>query len=514
MYSFSFLALFFAGSQLLGQDSNKKLQPPDAATAAKARAEVQEVFGPLSERAKSAAAKKEVAERMHAAANDAKEAPAVRWVLYALARDTFASAGDLTLALKTFDEQAQLFAVARLELIADSADKLAKGATAANSKPLLDIIYAGAEDAVEADDFKTAVRLLNIGLTIARKNTKDDATIHRFELEWKHTGELQKSFEGAKSEEERGKFYCFRKGDWTRGMPFLAKSQNEGLAAVAKKDMTKPADANDQVSLADAWFDLAEKANADDKKGMLRRAYWWYWQCVEAVSGLNKAKVEQRMKAAIDASAIPDSERATYRTKTVGCNGGSAFEDLPNPRTRLVGLLVHSISPNGTRYIHAIQPIYQNAEGKRFRGKGYGSQSGDEALIEAKPGYMVSGLVIHANDGVINGINGLQVKFVPIVPGTAKKPYSSNWAGGTTGGESTLEMAGKKIVGVYGRSGSNVDCLGLIFGDRAIAAFDNKIRSRRRIVRKQPPGRRPVRIAQAGRPTPTSLSASYSFRNS
>jgi hypothetical protein len=153
-------------------------------------------------------------------------------------------------------------------------------------------------------------------------------------------------------------------------------------------------------------------------------------------------------------------DQAFFTTDAFGGKGGNPFEDLPGGRAQLVGLMVHALSANGARYIHAIQPIYQDATGKRFRGKTYGDPSGDAALLEAKEGFVVSSLSVRYSGTVVNG---LQLKFEPIAG--EKEPYSSAWAGGNGQQDVTLEMSGKKLVGVFGRSGSNVDSLGAIFSD-------------------------------------------------
>jgi len=55
-----------------------------------------------------------------------------------------------------------------------------------------------------------------------------------------------------------GRFYCFTKGDWDRGLPLLAKGGDPALKALAARELSRPDGASDQFALANAWWDQAE----------------------------------------------------------------------------------------------------------------------------------------------------------------------------------------------------------------------------------------------------------------
>ena len=62
-----------------------------------------------------------------------------------------------------------------------------------------------------------------------------------------------------------GKYQCFTKGDWDKGMPMLAKGSDEKWKALAEKDIAGADSANEQVKLGDAWWDVSKE-----------RAVYWY----------------------------------------------------------------------------------------------------------------------------------------------------------------------------------------------------------------------------------------------
>jgi hypothetical protein len=437
-----------------------KLSPPEADEAAKAKLAVKEVFAKDIDKAKTASAKRAMATKLLMVANDPTESGPNRWVIYGFAAELAAAGGDAATAMQAVNDQDKAFRMATHEVAADMVDKLATH-PASFSKPLVDFVSFHAEQALEADDYKSAIRLLTAGFSLAKSFKKDSASERRFEFRLRAVQELTKEIDAAKGDDEAtGRVLCFRQGAWKRGLALLAKAKDEALAAVAKKDIADPKLEMERSELGDAWFDLAEKATGRDQQGMYRRGYYWYGLALVDLAGLQKFKIEQKMKKAVDAGAIADSERVTFRTATVGGDGGEIFEEIAPARAKLVGFVIHFLTNNGAKYLHAIQPIYLDADGKRFRGKAFGTQTGDETIVEARAGYVISGIVAHGG----NRINGLRFKFQSI-PANAKKSYDSPWLGGPGEKETTLEAPGKKLIGIFGRCGSDVDSLGLIFWD-------------------------------------------------
>src|SRR5262249_20941083 len=51
----------------------------------------------------------------------------------------------------------------------------------------------------------------------------------------------------------RGKYLCFRKGDWEAGLPLLAAGKDPALQALAKKDLAKPTMAAERVEAGNGW---------------------------------------------------------------------------------------------------------------------------------------------------------------------------------------------------------------------------------------------------------------------
>ncbi len=73
-----------------------------------------------------------------------------------------------------------------------------------------------------------------------------------------------------------GRFRCFVKNDWSKGLPMLARSGNELMVHVAKRDLASPEEPSSQVALADEWWNLADNEKDDVKAAIQLRAAYWY----------------------------------------------------------------------------------------------------------------------------------------------------------------------------------------------------------------------------------------------
>lgn len=99
-----------------------------------------------------------------------------------------------------------------------------------------------------------------------------------------------------------GQFLVFVKGDWERGLGFLAKGKDGTLKAMAEKESAKASD----MELADGWLTLANKAKEPDRGRYRSRARFWLEKAQSSASGVEKLKIDQKLKALDDAMGIVD----------------------------------------------------------------------------------------------------------------------------------------------------------------------------------------------------------------
>jgi hypothetical protein len=167
-------------------------------------------------------------------------------------------------------------------------------------------------------------------------------------------------------------------------------------------------------------------------------------------------------------SATPD-DNDLISTAIVGGQGGGPFEEAPTPRRLLVGFKTTTGSVafktatgqfSSGRVVRSIQPIYSGSA-PDDDAKTYGQVRGEVTTVEAKQAYAVGGVI--AKGGIL--LDGFKVIFMRVGPTSldTTDSYESEWIGGRGGGpEQTLGGDGKRVVGIYGRSGLLLDALGLI----------------------------------------------------
>lgn len=128
-----------------------------------------------------------------------------------------------------------------------------------------------------------------------------------------------------------GKYLCFTKSDWEKGLPLLAKGADTGLRALAVRELLQPDEGTAQMAMADSWWDMAEKETAKQQKGAMQgRAKLWYEKALPSLTGLTKTKVEKRISVADAGSgsgtAASGVSATSPRTLTLDFGGGVKLE--------------------------------------------------------------------------------------------------------------------------------------------------------------------------------------------
>ena len=100
-----------------------------------------------------------------------------------------------------------------------------------------------------------------------------------------------------------GKYACFERGQWEKGLPLLAKSNDPALKTLATTELNKPTEPEAIAALGDGWFDEAGKLPASNRPKILEHAASLYRIADANLSGLRKLAVEKRL------AQIPSSGR-------------------------------------------------------------------------------------------------------------------------------------------------------------------------------------------------------------
>lgn len=424
--------------------------------------------------AKSPAQKTELARVLLKQAKDSKSDPAGYFVLLEEACSLAIKGGDVVTAFEALDRLTSTFRVSDLKRMRDALEGLAGTSPPAAHKQIAELALALIDQAVGADDYVIAKDLVGIGATSARKSKDADAAkiavakaaeidklAKQFAVVKDSIATLEQSPDDPKANLAAGTYFCFAKGNWARGLPMLARSDDMAFKVLAEKDLARPRESAAQMTIGDGWWNVSESQEGVAKRHLRVRATDWYRQAIPKASGLAKAKAEKRLadvsaelvKGATGGATLPLFAKAQNAVKNnklknlgpVGFGIGKQWSDVPEQGGVLVGLDVGLHPRDG--YVVAVRGVYATQRGE-IRGELIGLPTPLVVPIKAKPGYAVGAMSIR---GGLN-VDGLVVTFMQI-QGDRLNPaqkYMGENIGGRGGNQDELSDSGEPIIGLQG----------------------------------------------------------------
>lgn len=445
---------------------------------------IREVF--KADYAKMGAADKQaLAEKLLKQSADPKNDPATRYALLREARDLAAKAADLTLAERMCDLLAKDFEVSLPSVRLGAYQQVPIGTELVLTQALARAALRMVETALALDEMEIAAGLQKVADGAARK-IKDSALIaqatasvreiflHRQEYDKIQSAmrALEKDPNDPAANLALGKYQCFLKGNWDRGLPLLAKSSDDKLKTLAARDLKNPRDATEQVAVGDGWYDLIKAPDNPTKIHLQVRTHTWYHKALPNLTGLSKSKVEKRLpeldkalEGRLEAGdlwlTVRDGLRANRIAETKYFGGNMSTtpfkESLPGG-SLLIGFYYTLGKWQNNDIMDFMQPIYLTPTGEKV-GLPYGKAKTPVQVIKAKKGYVIGGMTIRGGGSV----DGFSMTFMKIEGGGLKKEdsYTSEWIGGPGGGGGKVLGDGSLIIGIHGMLGGSGKIAGL-----------------------------------------------------
>lgn len=330
-------ALLLSAGLASGQQPPSRLGFPGEAEQAEARKIAREIYGPQHAKAKTVEEKKALAERILQTAHESKADPASQVVLLQLARDVAALAGEIEPAMRAVSHLTETYDVDGFGLQVETVLKTASSASVPGQHAkVADRAQRLRETAFDNDDFEAAEKLGDAALAAARK--ADDAALvkkihaRNQEVEAVRTAYAQVSAALKRLAEPEhvtdatanlvcGRYFCFHKGQWEKGLPMLALGNDPQLRDPAIKELTPPSAPDEQKRLADRWWELAQQMDENVRPRVEQRARLWYQRALPGLTGLTKDAVEKRLtKCSAD-----NAERAEEKP-TLGALSGRVIQ--------------------------------------------------------------------------------------------------------------------------------------------------------------------------------------------
>ena len=282
------------------------IPPPAAEELAAAQKKLEEVFGVWQ--SKSPAELLNLAAALRKFARELGTKPPERYVALQQAASAALAGGDAVLMLQIVDDWALAFDIDDLTIrelllvkFADSAREAAQiESLVTAAKPVI-------QQALAAERYEAAKKITDATATacgrqagLPFRNFVDDGQrkVNRLYIAWQ---QYQTALEKLKTSPDdpaanltAGMWLCRERGNFAAALAYLVKCREAKLVAAAASDLAGPAEAAEQVAVADAWYKLSDGPPPEPL--WLIRAAHWYGQPKKAdLTALAAAKVEKRL---------------------------------------------------------------------------------------------------------------------------------------------------------------------------------------------------------------------------
>jgi hypothetical protein len=183
-----------------------------------------------------------------------------------------------------------------------------KAPSAADPAALAGQALGLADAAVAADNYDEAAALLQVARAAARKVPTNAALASKVVRAERRAASLRGEYAAAKARAEAsspeanlalGKFECFHKEDWVKGLPLLAAGGDPALAELARKDLARPAAPPDQAEVGHGWWDFAQKQADPVRAHVRRRAREWFQKALLKLPAEERGKVEEKLRVVV-----------------------------------------------------------------------------------------------------------------------------------------------------------------------------------------------------------------------
>ncbi len=309
-----FVAAIVAVWILLLYEGNSTAQEralvPDAASEHTAKKAAGEIYGGRFALAKTADEKTALAEEIIAAALKFQAGSADQYALLNIGREIATGVGDARIALSAAQELARRFDLPGLDLEADTLLATARWLqTATQRTSLAELAGEVIGRLVEAREYERAIRLCEAAHEAAEQ-ARNFRQIRHFSNWLPKLKTAQQHFQQYRDalavldedpvEPEAnlvaGRYLCFVQGDWELGVPMLALGSDEPLKNASVMELRGAEAAEEQAAIGDAWWDVAEAREGQDRDLLRLRAGGWYRRAAPHLADLAGLRVKQRLE--------------------------------------------------------------------------------------------------------------------------------------------------------------------------------------------------------------------------
>ncbi|MES2792657.1 MAG: hypothetical protein V4719_23800 [Planctomycetota bacterium] len=234
---------------------------------------------------------------------------AVPYVAWNEARANAAAVGDINLAFRAINLLSQHY---QIDLVETKIETLAALAKSTREKETLTHAAHIAVNllalTIRDDNYSAATQVASTARGLAQKSQmkhlqaltqyydkRAKLLSKEFQKIDKEANAIQQTSEGSAARTAAGRFYCFLKADWVRGLPLLAGGDDAPLKQLAERELAVPTQLKDQIALADDWWQQAEALTNDQRGTVQRHAGTWYQASLGTATGVERIGIMNKL---------------------------------------------------------------------------------------------------------------------------------------------------------------------------------------------------------------------------
>jgi hypothetical protein len=287
---------------------DERVPVPAAADLAKALAAVREVYDADCKAARNKEQKRELASRLLQKTELTRSDLPGMMMLLKLVMEVAEQADDCPTQLQAIEVLAEKFQVDGLQM---KAEALRKYVPKADSSIERDWVVQQAtrmiDRALAANRFDMAEEFVRLAgdtsdatanattKPVHARSAEIDQARRAFENAQQAITALNANDSDAEASLVLGKYLCLVKGEWKRGLPWLAKGNDPVLKELAIQEQSGAMTADTQVALGDSWWDLSEQETGATSRQLRERAAFLYRQALVGLTGLPRDRVLKRL---------------------------------------------------------------------------------------------------------------------------------------------------------------------------------------------------------------------------
>ncbi len=249
--------------------------------------------------------------------------PAMELASLQLAARLMSGAGDFQRAMAICDRMADRF---QMDISPVKADLLsasfAYARTSGARADLAEVCVAAGFQAIADDDYTSAKKIAGLAASASQQSGDDHIVWEAGFLE-EEAARDAKAFERVKNlaallrdhsldpaaNLALGKFLCFVKDDWARGLPMIARGNDRALKNVAEIEIgDPPRSPASQIALGNAWWDLSGSVPAGEKIHYQARARYWYLKGLADSKEPDRTRLRQELSVRLKAVPAESAE--------------------------------------------------------------------------------------------------------------------------------------------------------------------------------------------------------------